>query len=217
MRPERNRRFGHAILVQFLSDLARATRRSGGSPLAIGDLSLPRGGPAPNGHASHQTGLDVDIGYGSATSKAAFATLVDPERNAVNRRWGPRVLALLRRAATDPRVARIFVHPVIKQAACTATQALGADQRIWLQRVRPWWGHDDHFHVRLQCPSDDAECVAQDPITEGDGCGELAWWLDPARAEDRASGRANYQSRVGAQPVLPASCDALISFAGESM
>lgn len=210
MRPERNRRFGHAILIQFIKDLARATVRNGGRSLAVGDLSLPRGGPAPNGHASHQSGLDVDIGYGPAGTKDAFAALVDPEQRTVNRRWGPRVLNLLRRAATDPRVARVFVHPVIKQAACTATQTWSEDKRTWLRRLRPWWGHDDHFHVRLECPADDVECIAQDAIPDNDGCAELAWWMDPARAEERARERANYQGRVGTRPELPASCAAVL-------
>ena len=40
---------------------AGAARARGLPPLWIGDLSQPRGGPMPFGHASHQTGLDVDV------------------------------------------------------------------------------------------------------------------------------------------------------------
>jgi penicillin-insensitive murein endopeptidase len=71
------------------------------------------------------------------------------------------------------KVARIFVHPGIKQALCQA----GAD-RGWLRKVRPWWGHDSHFHVRLRCPPGEPLCRDQDPAPPGDGCGqELSWWL----------------------------------------
>ena len=47
------------------------------------------------------------------------------------------------------------------------------DQREWLRKVRPWWGHHDHFHVRLPCPADSPLCEAQAALPQGDGCGEL--------------------------------------------
>lgn len=211
MHPERNRRFGHHVLIQFVTELARATAAAGAGPLAIGDLSMARGGPAPTGHASHQSGLDVDIAYGAATSRAPTASLVDAAHNVVNRRWNRQTLALLRRAANDPRVARIFVHPVIKQAACAATEKWPSEQRAWLRQLRPWWGHDDHFHVRLQCPLEDRNCVAQEALTGGDGCADLAWWMDPSRIVERAKQRADYQGRVDSLPALPEACAALLA------
>ena len=73
-----------------------------------------------------------------------------------------------------PEVARIFVHPGIKQALC---RVAGGD-RSWLAKVRPWWGHDSHFHVRLACPPGERLCRGQEAPPPGDGCGQdLAWWL----------------------------------------
>ncbi|MBP6631191.1 MAG: penicillin-insensitive murein endopeptidase [Kofleriaceae bacterium] len=211
VRPARRRYFGHEVLVSYLRDLGRAVADAGLGPLAVGDLSMPRGGPAPSGHASHQSGLDVDLGYGAAGTALAQASVVDRPRKVVGPAWGERPLAVLRLAAADPRVARIFVHPAIKEAVCTATAALPAPERAWLRVLRPWWGHDDHFHVRLHCPAGNTACQAQDPIADGDGCAELAWWLDPARDAERAKEQQGYQARVGARPPLPAPCAAVLA------
>jgi len=48
----------------------------------------------------------------------------------------------------------------------------------WLNKVRPYWGHDYHFHVRIKCPADSPECKPQEPVPAGEGCGhELDWWF----------------------------------------
>ena len=187
MRLSRNRFWGHPTLVAYLERLATdAARLDGWTGLLVGDMAQPRGGPMRGGHASHQTGLDADLWYIpmppqrltnaerdnlSAISLLRPGTLeVDPAR------WDPRIGALLQRAASYPEVARIFVHPGVKQILC---QTAGAD-RDWLRVIRPWYGHDDHFHVRLDCPVGDATCIPQAPPPEGDGCGEeLAYWLGP--------------------------------------
>jgi penicillin-insensitive murein endopeptidase len=90
--------------------------------------------------------------------------------------WTPTRAALVREAALDPHVARIFVHPAIKKAMCDAATG----DRAWLGKVRPWYGHNYHFHVRLACPAGVTDCKDQDPAPAGDGCGaDLAWWLGP--------------------------------------
>jgi murein endopeptidase len=93
---------------------------------------------------------------------------VDPQT------WTHERTALTRAAAQDPVVARIFVNTAIKKAMC---REAGPD-RSWLSKVRPWWGHDEHFHVRLVCPPDSPECKPQPPVGADDGCGhELEAWL----------------------------------------
>ena len=47
------------------------------------------------------------------------------------------------RLTQDPLVQRIFVNAAIKKALCREA----GDDRAWLEKVRPWWGHDYHFHV----------------------------------------------------------------------
>jgi hypothetical protein len=74
-------------------------------------------------------------------------------------------------------VQRIFVNAAIKKALC---REAGGD-RAWLEKVRPWLGHDYHFHVRLHCPPDSPECKPQPPAGGGDGCGrDLNYWFTDA-------------------------------------
>jgi len=205
MLPERRRNFAHRQMIDFVRALAAAARKAELGTVSLGDLSQPRGGPAPNGHSSHQTGLDIDIWY--AVGKAGMKkgpSMVRGTKPAAG--WGARQLKLLALAASDPRVERVFVHPVLKRALCEKVKG----DRSWLHRIRPWWGHDEHFHVRLKCPADDAGCLPQDPIAEGDGCEEIAGWLAPEKAAARAEKQKAYQSRVGAVPVLPDGCSALL-------
>jgi penicillin-insensitive murein endopeptidase len=79
---------------------------------------------------------------------------------------------VIRAAAMEPKVQRIFVNAAIKRAMCR--QAEGED---WMRKVRPMWGHNYHFHVRLFCPNG-SNCKDQDPTPQGDGCdASLAWWF----------------------------------------
>jgi penicillin-insensitive murein endopeptidase len=88
--------------------------------------------------------------------------------------WTHAHTELIRTAAEDPDVERIFVNAAIKKALC---REAGSD-RAWLAKVRPWWGHDYHFHVRIYCPADSPQCKPQPPPESGDGCGhELDYWF----------------------------------------
>jgi penicillin-insensitive murein endopeptidase len=84
---------------------------------------------------------------------------------------------LLYRAAKLPGVSRIFVAPGIKKSLCETHW----NDRSFLGRLRPWYGHDDHFHVRLTCPPGATQCVDQTPVPPGDGCGkDLDYWFTDA-------------------------------------
>ena len=184
MRLSRNRNWGHPALLDYIEELARDAQDLDGWPgLLVGDLAQPRGGPMLTGHASHQIGLDADIWLRpmperrlsrkerermSAVSMLAEDGLsVDPDI------WTPQHVKLLKRAASYDEVARIFVHPAIKKAVC---EAAGNDPG-WLRKIRPWWGHHYHFHVRLDCPPGYSGCRKQSPPPAGDGCGKpLDYW-----------------------------------------
>ena len=184
MRLSRNRNWGQPELVDFVQDLSRfAATLDGWDGLYVGDMSQPRGGPMLTGHASHQIGLDVDIWMLPPNQ----LDLTETERENIssismrrasgaftNDDWTPQHEALLRAAASDPRVARIFVFPGAKVEMCN--NATG--DRSWLRKIRPWWGHHYHFHVRLSCPAGDATCVDQAPPPAGDGCEEAQGWVD---------------------------------------
>jgi penicillin-insensitive murein endopeptidase len=185
MRLSRNRNWGHPDLVAFVERLARDVQALDGWPgLLVGDMAQPRGGPMRTGHASHQIGLDVDLWLtpmpahlltvDERESISAVSMLADGTRHVDPRKFTEAQARVIRRAAKDSEVARIFVHPGIKHALCLWAGA----ERDWLSKVRPWWGHDAHFHVRLGCPADQPLCRAQDPVPPGDGCDkELDWWL----------------------------------------
>ncbi len=184
MRLSRNRNWGQPQLVSFVEDLsAFAATQPGWDGLYIGDMSQPRGGPMLTGHASHQIGLDVDIWMLPPSrldlSEAERENLssISMQRSSgayVNSDWSPQHEAILRRAAEDPRVARIFVFAGAKVEMCK--NATG--NHDWLRKIRPWWGHHYHFHVRLNCPAGDDSCQAQAPIPAGDGCADAQVWVD---------------------------------------
>ncbi len=188
MRLSRNRNWGHPDLIAFIRRLGAEAQQIGWDGLLVGDLSQPRGGPMTSGHRSHQIGLDADIwmrpGYARGLSRkereeVGSFTVTTGDHMAVNNRWTPAHGEVLKAAASDPAVARIFVHAAIKDQLC---QTAGAD-RDWLRKIRPWWGHNAHFHVRLACPEGAAGCIDQAPPPPGDGCdATLAWWFsDEAR------------------------------------
>jgi penicillin-insensitive murein endopeptidase len=184
MRLSRNRNWGHPETIGFLRDLsARAAAQPGWEGLYIGDISQPRGGPMLTGHASHQIGLDADIwmlppnrlDLTREERESLSSISMRRSRGAfVNSSWTPQHHAVIRAAASDPRVARIFVFPGAKVQMCNDETG----DRAWLRKVRPWWGHHYHFHVRLRCPDGMAGCVDQAPPPPGDGCDAAQEWVD---------------------------------------
>jgi penicillin-insensitive murein endopeptidase len=185
MRLSRNRNWGHPGLVRFLEDLAAGVHGAGGwNGLLVGDMSQPRGGPMMTGHASHQVGLDADIWLTpmpdhelprQEREEMSATMMVAEDRKDIDPEvWTSGHAAVIKAAARDPRVERIFVNAAIKKALCRDADP----DREWLTKVRPYWGHDYHFHVRLYCPPDSPDCRPQPPPPPGEGCGkDLDWWF----------------------------------------
>lgn len=184
MRLSRNRNWGHPELVDFVAGLSNfAAKQPGWMGLYIGDMSQPRGGPMSSGHASHQIGLDADIWMLPATrldltqSQRENVSSISMQRANgayVNNSWSAAHHEILRAAAKDKRVARIFVFPGAKVQMCNDERG----NRDWLRKVRPWWGHHYHFHVRLACPRGAQGCANQDAPPPGDGCAEAQQWVN---------------------------------------
>lgn len=190
MRLSRNRNYGHSELITLLERLAKKVPKVSDWPgLLVGDISQARGGPMLTGHASHQVGLDADIWLTpmprrqltrlereemSATMVVAANRLdVDPKV------WTRGHVAVIRAAAQEPDVERIFVNAAIKKALC---RDAGNGDRSWLSKVRPMYGHDYHFHIRIKCPAGSDDCTPQEPPTTAEGCsaGDLAYWFSDA-------------------------------------
>lgn len=100
--------------------------------------------------------------------------------------WSERQAKLLELAAQREEVARIFVHFRIKEAMCARYRATPEAREepapLWLRKLRPWYGHDQHFHIRLHCPEDSPHCEPQGPLPDGPGCEGLSWF---SHAENR--------------------------------
>jgi penicillin-insensitive murein endopeptidase len=231
MRLSRNRNWAHPDLVALLERLARETTEAKEWPgLLIGDMSQPRGGPMISGHASHQVGLDADIWLTpmpdhtltkreredmSAVSMLKNAGEVDPKV------FGEGQIKLIKRAASYSKVERILVHPAIKKALC---EAPGKD-RAWLSKVRPYFSHYYHFHLRIGCPSGSSNCQAQPAVPGGDGCDtELKDWLKRVAPKKKPPATAEKPPAKPAKPTspkpemtladLPADCKAVLTAGG---
>lgn len=210
MHIERNRYYGHPNLIRTLQSLAYEVRQRGLGTLQVGDLGQPRGGPMPSGHRSHQSGLDVDIWFNldpgllvranPLRANLSAPSMLNGHRNGLDPRlWSEQQVQMLKLAAANPEVDRIFVNPHIKQALCRSPRG----DRDWLRVIRPWFGHDDHLHLRLRCPSGSPECEQQDPVPVGDGCdSSLDWWLKQPLPPSRPQ-------PVPVQP-MPAACRSLL-------
>lgn len=183
MRLSRNRNWGHPSTIDFIQDLSRkAARQKGWAGLYIGDISQPRGGPMISGHRSHQIGLDIDIWMlppknlnlnRGQREKLSSISMRRAKGAYVNSSWTRAHHEIIKAAAKDKRTARIFVFPGAKVQMCKDETG----NRKWLRKVRPWWGHHYHFHVRLACPKGLRGCTNQAAPPAGDGCKDAEQWV----------------------------------------
>lgn len=218
MRLSRNRNWGHPELIAFLERFAgQVTQVAGWPGILVGDISQPRGGPMRTGHASHQVGLDADIWLTPSPAreltrdereKISATMMVRTDRTDIDpSSWTPQHWTVVRTAALDPRVERIFVNAAIKKALCR--EATG--NRAWLAKVRPYWGHDYHMHVRISCPKDSADCRPQEDIPGGEGCGsELDWWFSDAVLHPKPSKEPAKPKPPLTMADLPDACAAVL-------
>lgn len=188
MRLSRNRNWGHPDLVALLKRFASDVQsKDGWHGLLVGDIAQPRGGPMLTGHASHQVGLDADIWFTPMPERTltrkereqiSATTMLAPGGLVVDRtRWTESHAKIIKRVSSYREVQRIFVHPALKKALCEDAGKLGED-RSWLSKVRPYWGHHYHFHVRIHCPTGSTGCKPQPEVAAGDGCGaEVDHWI----------------------------------------
>lgn len=229
VRLSRHRNFGQPELIQYLVDLSYTATQIGWRGLYIADMSQPRGGPMTSGHASHQIGLDADIWMVPPKSlqlsrKERDSISSIPVRSAdqrsVTRNWTPQHHALMKAAASDPRVDRIFVAAAVKIEMCKTAKRRDT---AWLQKIRPIEGHDTHFHVRLKCPAGATACQTQTPTVDelskgGNGCDDtLTWWVTDYLNPPKSTGKPKDPEEPKRHPRqftmadLPAQCAAVLS------
>lgn len=211
LRLSRNRFFGHPNLVDLLK--RAGTQAPVDMALLYGDMSQPHGGPMPKGHNSHQMGLDVDVWF-KFLSAHERSTLTDdvreniqptfvvaPDRLHVDANWTSEHERVLLWFAQQPEVDRIFVHPSIKKHLCQTQPHVAG-----LMKVRPWYGHDEHFHVRLKCPTGQPGCVGQLPVERIECDAALEWWFSPEAVEKEKEYRDDLKIK---EFRLPGECEAI--------
>lgn len=232
MRLSRNRNWGHPDLIAFIERLSVEATHHGWKGLFVGDMSQPRGGPMTSGHQSHQMGLDVDIWMlppprlnltRAERENISSISVRTDDQTAVNANWTRSHFEIIKAAAKDRAVDRIFVAAAVKIAMCDMA---GRGNRKWLRKVRPLYGHNFHFHVRLKCPRGNRLCKKQRPTVAQlsksvDGCDEtLQWWVtdyleqlrNPAPAPSRPSNRPRKKrARDFVISDLPRQCSAVLA------
>lgn len=221
MRLSRNRRWGHPQMISLLEQLAHDAPKVGWPGLLVGDVSQPRGGPMMNGHASHQIGLDADIWLTPMPDRRLsakeredlpFTSMLRKDKflTVDSRLWTPSHARLIMLAASYPQVERVFVNPAIKKKLCDTWTG----DRSLLGKVRPIYGHDAHFHVRIKCPVGASGCKSQAAPPPGDGCDKsLAWWFTPepwAKPKTDPKKPAPKPREIGVAD-LPKSCVAVLN------
>jgi penicillin-insensitive murein endopeptidase len=214
--------FGHPAGLNFIRELGRDYAEHNFAAL-IGDVSMPRGGPFTFQHASHQLGIEFDVWFlvdprlmdGPLTVEQRRSLhsyyVADSDANVllVNK-FKPEHEAMIRMAAQKPEVHSIFVHPTIKKRFC----ADKANHQPWLAKLRPWWGHDEHMHVRLKCPTGQTACEDKAP-PPGIACdSSLDWWFsDEWRKEYEARKLDGFVEPDSFVPLaeLPKICASILS------
>lgn len=211
MRPGRKRFYGHPDLVQYVRALGEKLKKQNLPLMLVGDLSPPRGGPMRTGHVSHQSGLDVDIWLmmskktptlAERESWGAPSYVID--RKKLKSNWSDQQVKLVATAADFEQVNRIFVSPAIKKYFCEHFPTAQ-----WLHKIRAWWSHHDHLHVRLNCSKDSPNCEPQDPLDPSvTHCGpDLDWWFSKEADDEWAEMVRNPTPRQF--PNLPIACEEL--------
>lgn len=175
--PGRPLHWGTDELVGLLERAGASMRRRVGARITVGDLSARHGGPVGR-HRSHQSGRDADVCFFArhATARGAGAPVelddyvsFDRAGRSLDGRYVfdvARNWALVEELLTDRRVSveRVFVSAPLRLRLLQYGREHGASESLLtraaltLLQPRGVSPHDNHFHVRIGCPDDDAAC-----------------------------------------------------------
>jgi penicillin-insensitive murein endopeptidase len=182
--------FGTDVMINLITNAMAAVEKKFPSrpPVVVGSIANHTGGKLLNlsghAHASHQTGLDADIGIpsnrpvkglwqacaGDCSVGGRMSDQLDEERF-----WN--FLQTMACAENKPVMA-MFLDRSIKKELCryvrqTTHEDLSDAKSCafqTLQRIHHWPGHKDHVHVRLVCPEKSACQNTWVTLDNGTGC-----------------------------------------------
>jgi penicillin-insensitive murein endopeptidase len=168
--------WGVKELVDAIDRAAREVhKRYPDAVLGVGQLSRKDGGEIDR-HHSHESGRDADVGFylvdqaGHPVALDAFHAVRTDGRVAADPRLkfdDGRNFALVSALVSDPRahVTHIFVATWLRTRLLAYGARVGASPylraRIAETLMQPHHAlpHDDHFHVRVGCPSTSPQCI----------------------------------------------------------
>jgi penicillin-insensitive murein endopeptidase len=175
----RDHRWGLPSLVRALERAARfVDKRHPRAMLSVGDLSR-RGGGTIGHHHSHQSGRDVDVAFylvdaeGRPRYLRSFVALDAEGRASAGRDLrfdDARNWAFVEALLSDPdvRIERIFVAAPLRARLLREAERRGVSLPFRIKAaerlMQPRRGvpHDDHFHVRVACPREQADVCEAD-------------------------------------------------------
>lgn len=156
--------FEMAVMISKLGQFSSQKFRK---RLAVGNLSLPKGGESPP-HASHQNGTDGDFGYPTDDHDVWFPSVARGGRLNKDAYSAVKTLDLLEKAfkQTEVLVDRIFMDQLIIDDLCKVAKKHhyfepGSSDPKWAEKNEFWKnvfrniqhvsGHGDHMHIRIKC------------------------------------------------------------------
>ncbi|MFO0644805.1 MAG: penicillin-insensitive murein endopeptidase [Polyangiales bacterium] len=175
--PGRVLHWGTEELVALLERVGASMRRRFGVRITVGDLSAEHGGPIGH-HRSHQSGRDADVGFYARlwTARGPGASVelddyvsFDANGRSLDGRYvfdTARNWALLEALLTERRVGveRIFISAPLRARLLAYAREHGVassvinEAALTLLQPRRVSPHDNHFHVRIECPDGDNQC-----------------------------------------------------------
>lgn len=117
--------YAHPVLLSVLFFVERQWQTIDRRKFGIGNISLADG-PKYQDHGTHKDGLQVDLRPIRKDGQHIAVTRFDGQYD---------------RDATAKLIEILFSHPSTKTVLFNDTSIPG---------VRPWVGHDDHFHVAIR-------------------------------------------------------------------
>lgn len=167
-----NRSYGTEETIDWLLEAFDAVvDEHGVNPkVRVHDISNPEGG-FMRGHASHQSGRDVDLSLyrTRCANRVCPFTPVSPSQLDAERQW-----TLLRHMLERGRIEAIFLDYSLQKPLYEEAKRRGATEaqlRQWFQYprgasnphglIRHYRNHRDHAHIRFVCPKTDKECVGR--------------------------------------------------------
>jgi len=148
--------------------------------ITVGDISRKDGGHL-NPHKSHQSGLDVDIGfYFLGQPRAGPRSFPDATRVALDldATWAF-IVALVGSNEASSNVEYMFIGTPVQEKLYKYSKSKGISEAKldWIFQyprgsramrgvIRHEPGHTNHIHIRFKCPSGDQSCLGRGETTK---------------------------------------------------